>query len=510
MSGLFAYFLMTHLAGVTVLTTAMAALLIAREDTDSYVWLCAVSVASAVSYAAASLVLGGLSDRFGRRPVAAAGMAIVACAASVAIARPDLYGIIPFLVVMNAGLAMFFTSVEGLVADSPAPGWDMARRIAAYNMSWASGDVVGAICGTWLVGVGRELPFRAAAFVAAGCAVAILLDGRRRFRRQHTGVGACAVEGIAPKGGASEVNAPEQTDLKGIAPAHGATDAPATAARTAAGRGTEMDGPYARGVGRAGTCERKMGTGGTGAGGAGGCTTASPAAGGIVPEGVLAAKPAGGDAASRSGTGAPDCAGAAPATADATINGTAAFARSGRVGLFFGAATLGLALANFTKYAVDRGASPGQAGATIAGLFAVEVLIFYILGGTRMWRRNRTFQLAANCVVLLGCLTVAIGRSPLVLAAGMLAIGAGHACVYMLSIFYSLSLPHGGKAKQGGVHEAAIGFGNSLGPVLTGTLAALAVDDRLLFASGAGLMAMSMAAQAAILANRPAVKPGTR
>lgn len=474
MPGLFIYFLMTHLAGATVLTTAMAAFLIAREDTDSYVWLCAISVTSAVSYAIASLALGGLSDRFGRRPVAAAGMAVVAFSASVATARPDLYGIIPCLAAMNVGLALFFTSVEGLVADSPAPGWDMARRVSAYNMSWSSGDVVGAACGTWLVGVGRELPFWTAAFAAAGCAAAILIDGLIRSRLPSMRKGTVEADGSVSKG---------TTDPEG-----GAQERRAAGAHGTDARGTGADE--------------------TGAGGAAACAAAPRGGMGqtaLECARAEAAETAVGCAPFAVGTGASKDGGESSAGI-----GAEAFARAGRIGLFFGAATLGLSMANFTKYAVDRGASPSLAGAIVAGMFAVEVLAFFILGRTLMWRRNSVFQLAANCAVLLGCLTVAAGRSSAVLAAGMAAIGAGHACVYMFSIFYSLSLPHGGKAEQGGVHEAAIGFGNSLGPILTGTLAALAVDDRLLFVAGAVLVAASLAAQAAVLAGRLTWKPGTR
>jgi MFS family permease len=362
------YFFMTHLAGGIVMTTAIASLLIAREDTDSYVWMGSLCAVGAISYAAASFTLGGMSDRFGRRPVAAAGMGLTAFASLIAAARPTLSCLILFFLLMNIGMSLFFTSVEGLLADTPARGWNIARKVSLYNISWCSGDILGSVAGAWLVGQERRLPFYVAAAAAAACAALIIRDGLRMKRHE------VSENGLADKAG--------------------------------------QDGAV-------------------------------------------------------SGAARPGLA--------------AEFAKAGRIGLFFGAAAMGLAVANFTKYAVDRGASPEAAGTIIAAMFAVEVAAFFALGRIQMWRWNAGLQLLMNAVMPAGCAAVALGESLFVITVGMLAIGIGHACIYTFSISYSLSLGHGDRARQGGIHEAAIGMGNAMGPAITGGLAYFSSDDRLLF-----------------------------
>jgi MFS family permease len=165
----------------------------------------------------------------------------------------------------------------------------------------------------------------------------------------------------------------------------------------------------------------------------------------------------------------------------------------GRVSLLIGAA-LGMGvmavLQRCLSYSLPKEAQ-SYTSLTLTCYAAAYVVLFLVLGRwsgwiLRPWRiwMISSSALAGGFALLLFEHFGLINQLSLILC-GLL-FGLSFGAVYMISIYYSMRLPHG-VSRAAGLHETFVGLGNTLGPVVAG----LTVD---------GIMALSGSSVSAVTA----------
>ncbi len=128
------------------------------------------------------MATGGLSDRWGRKPLVVAGMLLQA-AALAAFAVVD--GFAAWLVAgvaLGAGTAMVYPTLLAAVGDVAAPSW-RARAVGVYRLWRDLGFAVGALLGgvlADLVGVGAAIGAVAALTALSGLLVAVRMPETHR------------------------------------------------------------------------------------------------------------------------------------------------------------------------------------------------------------------------------------------------------------------------------------------------------------------------------------------
>jgi len=149
------------------------------------------------------------------------------------------------------------------------------------------------------------------------------------------------------------------------------------------------------------------------------------------------------------------------------------------------------------EYAVETGVTGWrygmlQAAITIGMLASNAILVFW-----RRWHYSLGFLAGAQAVTIV--LLVAFVRvdSLAVLTAIALLIGFPAGVTYFSSIYYGLELSER-KGAHSGNHEAIVGTGLAIGPLVGGWAIGATGHSRANFAMCAGLIALSIAAQVAI------------
>ena len=122
------------------------------------------TLASAVHMGMAHL-MGGLSDRLGRRRLIVAAP-LIFCATSLLMTRVrEVWMILAFSVANGLCLSIYWPSLQAWIADRQA-GTGLARDIGSFNLSWTLATLAGPILGGSLYGVYAGLPFLMAAAIA--------------------------------------------------------------------------------------------------------------------------------------------------------------------------------------------------------------------------------------------------------------------------------------------------------------------------------------------------------
>ncbi|VVT03937.1 Tetracycline resistance protein, class A [Sphingomonas sp. EC-HK361] len=148
-------------------------------------WLLAVF---AIAQFFAGPVLGNLGDRFGRRPVLIASMAAFAIDYALTAAAPTLAWL--FVGRIIAGIAGATFGPAGAVIADVTPPEKRAAAFGYMSAAFGIGFIIGPALGGVLATIGPRAPFVAAAILAAGNAVAMLIllpetlaeENRRPFR----------------------------------------------------------------------------------------------------------------------------------------------------------------------------------------------------------------------------------------------------------------------------------------------------------------------------------------
>ena len=127
------------------------------------------TLASAVHMGMAHL-MGGLSDRLGRRPLIIAAPVIFSTTCLLMTQVREVWIILALSVVNGFCLSIYWPSLQAWIADRQT-GTGLARNIGNFNLSWTAATLVGPILSGFLYGLSAGLPF----FVAAAIALMLFL-----------------------------------------------------------------------------------------------------------------------------------------------------------------------------------------------------------------------------------------------------------------------------------------------------------------------------------------------
>jgi MFS family permease len=133
-----------------------------------------LGTASTAVYTAFALLFGRLSDRVGRDALVIAAPFIYSAAALLAGFSKSWQTLVPIYVVTAIAMALLWPAYMALVAEA-APRGRLLGQIAAYNIAWCSGLIVGNSVGGVLAGKLAPLPLDAACTLAAGVGLALLV-----------------------------------------------------------------------------------------------------------------------------------------------------------------------------------------------------------------------------------------------------------------------------------------------------------------------------------------------
>jgi MFS family permease len=145
----------------------------------------------------------------------------------------------------------------------------------------------------------------------------------------------------------------------------------------------------------------------------------------------------------------------------------------------------------FPKLAVDLGFAPAAIGLMLAALTAGQAVAFIALGLGHWWRYRLGPLIAAQCASVLAYVVIAFTRSGAAFALAFALIGACGGLAYSAGYYYGVNraLRRGAFT---GLHEAILGAGGALGPLIGGLLAR-EVGARLPYLTAAGVVAVAMA-----------------
>ena len=128
-------------------------------------WLGALLAAFSTMQFLASPVLGGLSDRFGRRPVLLMSLAVLGISAAVTPFVPGLFWLLA--VRMIAGATSGNSAAAQAYISDVTPAGERAQRFGAVGALYGLGFVLGPAVGGTLGAMSLALPFLASAALAA-------------------------------------------------------------------------------------------------------------------------------------------------------------------------------------------------------------------------------------------------------------------------------------------------------------------------------------------------------
>src|SRR6476620_11284311 len=103
-------------------------------------------------FAALLLTFGSLSDRFGRKGMLLAGLAVVGVASLAGGSTPSPYQLIPARAVMGLGAAMTFPATLSLISNVFTERRERARAIGLWGAVGGAAIALGPVGGGWLPG----------------------------------------------------------------------------------------------------------------------------------------------------------------------------------------------------------------------------------------------------------------------------------------------------------------------------------------------------------------------
>lgn len=92
-------------------------------------------------------------------------------------------------------------------------------------------------------------------------------------------------------------------------------------------------------------------------------------------------------------------------------------------------------------------------------------IMFVVLGATVFWHTRPRLLLGAGMGLLLSLLVMTLGPNLIWMMAGQLVFGVATGLIYSASLYFGMVLSEG-STEHGGYHEALIGFGMTLGPMV--------------------------------------------
>jgi len=124
----------------------------------------------------------------------------------------------------------------------------------------------------------------------------------------------------------------------------------------------------------------------------------------------------------------------------------------------------------FPKLAIQLGIQPFIIGVLFSTIALSQTITFYILGKTSRWPYRSIPLISLQLFGILGLLLVFLGSSMISFFLAFMLIGAEGGIAYFSSVFYSLDNVRG-RGQKSGIHEATLGGGLLLGPLVGGAIA---------------------------------------
>jgi len=141
----------------------------------------------------------------------------------------------------------------------------------------------------------------------------------------------------------------------------------------------------------------------------------------------------------------------------------------------------------FPRFATHFGIDVVTAGTLISVIFAAQTLTFLILRYTSRWQYSFKTLVALQIAAIAGLVLIPFTRSMLLVGMILCSVGALIGLVYYSSLFYALAL-RDKAGRRSGIHEAMVGSGAAIGPLLGGWTGSLTGQPWSPFIIGAGII----------------------
>ncbi len=148
----------------------------------------------------------------------------------------------------------------------------------------------------------------------------------------------------------------------------------------------------------------------------------------------------------------------------------------------------------FPRFATHFGIDVVTAGTLISVIFAAQTLTFLILRFTALWHYSFRTMVSFQLIAGTGLMLIPFSRSILLLGMILCSVGALSGLVYYSSIFYALSLREK-SGRRSGIHEAMVGSGAAIGPLLCGWVGAFTGQPWSPFVFGACVLIAAVTAE---------------
>jgi len=148
----------------------------------------------------------------------------------------------------------------------------------------------------------------------------------------------------------------------------------------------------------------------------------------------------------------------------------------------------------FPRFATHFGIDVVTAGTLISVIFAAQSLTFLILRYTSRWQYSFKTLLFLQIAAAAGLLLIPFTRSMLLIGVILCSVGALIGLVYYSSLFYALAL-RDRAGRRSGIHEAMVGSGAAIGPLLGGWTGSVIGQPWAPFIFGAGIIIAALAAE---------------
>jgi len=150
--------------------------------------------------------------------------------------------------------------------------------------------------------------------------------------------------------------------------------------------------------------------------------------------------------------------------------------------------------AMFPRIGETLGYSPTLVGRIMFVIGAAQLIAFEMARLTSRWQYRRSPLVAAVVLTLLGQLMAQVTSSPWLFALSFALIGGATSLTFVSGITYALHLSAEGRGLRAGIHEAVVGAGLVIGPLVGGVVAQY-VGLKAPFSAGAAVCGLVLVAQ---------------
>jgi len=148
----------------------------------------------------------------------------------------------------------------------------------------------------------------------------------------------------------------------------------------------------------------------------------------------------------------------------------------------------------FPRFAMHFSINVLTAGTLISVIFAAQTLTFFILRYTSRWHYSFKTLLIFQMAACTGLFLIPFTQNILLIGMILCLVGSLIGLVYYSSLFYALAL-RDKAGKRSGIHEAMVGSGAAIGPLLCGWMGSLTGQPWSPFVFGGCILIAAITAQ---------------